>query len=291
MIRMWSRLLGAATAVCCLVLSATPVHADEQPDVADQVLHLIQFNMCGSSADCPNQGGVGVANATVLSIQDWGARLVTLNEVCYSQYMAVKNGTGHDGRFFETNGPNSGAASFLNSCSDDRFGNAVLSDNVITGVPTNKNLPHPSTTELRKANCATSKYLHTLKLCVTHIANASYGIKDDQVQTATLLVNPLIASGFPLVFGGDFNGVPSSGYLNQMYNYVFTGGYGLFGEGAQRCGPNGTPARCGAATHTLGKIDYMFMDGVGGWCCPGAAVGGSSYSDHDVLRVSLRLQP
>lgn len=290
----YERSLGAMLVGALMMVLGLPGAVSAYAEQAqDQLLHLIQFNMCGSDVNplCGNEGSFEVADALADSIADWGARLVTVNEICNSQFVRVKSQTGFDGRFFETNGPNSGLLQHDNNCSDDRFGNAVFSDVDINGT-TRKNLPFPggnNPTEWRKIGCGQAPYLHTMRLCATHISPGTYTVRDGEVSEAAELVNTYVNWGFPVVLGGDFNAGPTSGTLDHMYNYVF-GGDGLFGEGDQtHC--SSLPTRCGQATHASGKIDYMFMDGEGGWCCPGAAVGGSRFSDHDVLRVSLRMQP
>lgn len=276
-----SRLLLVATACILFVLSTTvPAPAEL---VSDQPIRAIQFNVCGSV--CYN-GSLSAATDIVNSINDHDSHVVTLNEICENVFNSVVSQTGMHGYYIETNGPRSGLPAWDNSCSGQRFGNAVLTRNNWTATAQYWYLTPATTTERRALVCHTTQFLHTIRTCVTHVAPSPPATRDQHISQVRDHVNPIAITSWATVMGGDFNSVPTSPYLDRIYSGDFVNGYGLFNEVGQNCG---TPGRCGSATHSSGKIDYLFY--AGEWCCPGTSVGTALVSDHKVLRGTVLLQP
>lgn len=280
------RLLGVAVALTALTVSAQLLSPAEA-NAADQYLKMIQFNACGSACYL---GSITAAGDITNSIRSHGARIVTLNEMCLNQEDQIEIDAGLYGIFTETNGPNSGLPVWNNNCAGGHYGNAILSDNLWSQVATTWPLADPSTTEQRKLTCRETRYLHTIDLCVTHIAPTPTASRSHQINDVRYQADQQVLSHWATLLGGDFNSTPYSSYLNQIYNDAFPAGYGLFAEIAKHCGSGGSIDRCGAPTHSTGKIDYVFVDGEGGWRSPAAAVGQASVSDHDVLKGSIYLQ-
>lgn len=145
-------------------------------------------------------------------------------------------------------------------------------------------LPHPTTMERRRLSCHTTAFLHTIKVCGTHIVPEPFAHRDNQIAYVRDQVNLVSTSSWATAMGGDFNSTPKSVALDRIYSRFYDNAYGIFNEVAQGCGPT----RCGAATHSLGKIDYIFLGAR--WCCPGTSVGTARVSDHKVLRGTALLQ-
>jgi endonuclease/exonuclease/phosphatase family metal-dependent hydrolase len=259
---------------------------------ADEAHRLLQFNMAGSAL---NAGGNPVADDTANSINSQDSTIVTLNEVCYSQFSRIRSLTGLFGFFVETNGPNSGLPSFSNRCSDSRFGNAALSTSSLC-CGQQLVLPYPSSTEVRKVGCGLAgSFFRPVELCVTHIRPPGAEAEiNAQISEATDYVNSWVLNDRATVFGGDFNKTPPSSYLNRLYAPHFVNGSGLFGEIDQHCGPGGALGRCGDYTFqsnpAVGKIDYIWLSSDGTWCCLVGTVSDSLRSDHRVLRGTARLR-
>lgn len=271
---------------CTVLLACTLTVATGGEAEAATQLRVLQFNMSGSKL---NGGTDPVADDTARSINSRVSHVVTLNEICYSQFRIVQASTGLNGYFSETNGPNTGLAQYSNRCTDGRFGNALLVRSTVSN-PQAQWLPDPSTYERRKATCAlASTFAPDVEVCVTHTATNS------QIFAATDYVN-----GFPVfvgratIFGGDFNNMPDEPILDQLYAPVFDFGHGHFGEIAQQCGTGGTLDRCGAYTFqanpSLGKIDYIWSSAGGDFCCRSATVTDSLRSDHRILSGTQNLQ-
>lgn len=287
--RATAKLLRRHVVVPCLTVLLWAAHlpGSTQESAADQYLKTIQFNACGNVCYL---GSITAAGDITNSIRDHGVRIATLNEICLNQMEQIELDAGMYGQFTETNGPDSGLPVWDNNCAGDHYGNAILSDVSFTQLATAWPLRRPSSTEQRKLTCRDARFLHTVELCVTHITNSPDIARSEQITDVKNRVNPEVLSSWATLVGGDFNSLPYSSYLNQIYNDVFPAGYGLFAEIAQRCGPGGAIDRCGASTHSSGKIDYTFIDGEGGWRNPASAASSARVSDHKVLKGSLYLQ-
>ena len=284
--------LGAAATVALLMFVVFPATAEAVPD---QLIRAIQFNV--SNSDRYNGDVTAATNDIMASIQDYNPHVVTLNEVCRGTYDGIRSRAGMTGAFIETNGlhtPTGGL--YNNKCPDHSFGNAVLSVNSSTFYNSwylPRGTPSVSMTEVRGLTCITTAFLHTIRVCSTHIIDVNtQGLQDTQVGAVRDHVNPIVSTSWAVILGGDFNVIPTRAELNRIYNSVFAGGYGLFAEVAQRCGPGGIPARCNfPSTHESGnKWDYTFLSGDGGWCCPNSSATTARVSDHKVLRGSAYLQ-
>lgn len=284
--------LGATVAAALLASVMFPATAHAVPD---QLIRTIQFNVSNSER---YGGNVDAAADDIMgSIQDYNPHVVTLNEVCRGTYLDILARAGMTGDYIETNGPDTPTNNvYSNSCPDRHFGNAVMSVNSSTlynawYLP--RGTPIVSQTEVRALTCITTAFLHTIRACSTHIININTQmLQNQQIRSVRDHVNRIVTTSWAVILGGDFNVIPTRAELSRIYNSVFTGGYGLFAEVAQRCGPGGVPARCNyPSTHESGnKYDYTFLSGDGGWCCPNSSATVARVSDHKVLRGSAYLQ-
>lgn len=285
--RIWRPLLRITSALLLICTLGVATAEDAQ---AASGIRVFQFNMAGSSI---NLGGYVVAEKTAYSINSRSSNVVTLNEVCYSQYKIVLEDTGLNGHFTETNGPNTGLGEWANRCNDGRFGNAILTPYPLSWLKSEW-LPYPSTTERRKVLCGmASLSARDIEICVTHTTSSDY-----QIERATSFVNYYAVDvGRATIFGGDFNRDAETSSMNRLYAPVFQAGFGHFGEIDQHCGNPVFSARdCGTETRDDGdpeennKIDYIFSSAGGAFCCREASITTSQYSDHKILSGTQTLQ-
>jgi hypothetical protein len=86
---------------------------------------------------------------------------------------------------------------------------------------------------------------------------------------------------------GDLNEYPAADSLDLLYASRYGGGaHGTFLEGGSTRG--GRPCRCGTATRSGVKLDYVFV-GQASFAPVASWVQDAAYSDHDLLwaRVSI----
>ncbi len=275
--------LAAAGAISGVGAHSTAAHADVVPEVSDQSLRVLQFNMCGNICYHGNlDAGEDVAN----SIISWGARLITLTEACQTQLNNVSYRTGIPNLYIETSGPRSKDGRGVSDCAFDFYGIATMSDKGYTGTRRYRYLDNPSDNEWRAVDCKNTVYLHTVALCVTHIDNNWVFSQTYNVRQHMAFVAPY---AWGILLGGDFNSTPSENVMDYIYtSRLGQGGYGLFGELDET--DNGAPARTGDPTHSSGKIDYLFWTDDGSWRTPSAAVSGAVVSDHDILKGTIVLK-
>lgn len=267
------------------MLSPQVSMADEIESASDQTLRVLQFNVCGNVCYGGNlDAGQDVAD----SIISWGARLVTLNEVCQTQLDNFTYRTGLNNLYFETSGPRSKDGRGQSNCAFDYYGIASMTDNgYVQGSRRYRYLDNPSSNEWRGVDCMNTPYLHTVALCVTHIDNnwiysQTYNVRQH--------VAPVVTTySFGTLLGGDFNSTPSEDVLDYIYSSrLGQGGYGQFGELDET--DAGAPARSGDATQSGGKIDYLFFSDNSAWRSPYAIVSGAGVSDHDILKGTIVLK-
>lgn len=277
--RLWLAVLGILSVASQLVTAATPANA-----VSDQLLRMIQFNVCGNIC---YGGDIEAGTVVGNEIVSWDARIVTLNEICRNQFDRVLADTGMSGYYFETSGPLSQNRRGVSDCPGDHYGIGLFTDNPFKDASQWWALADPSSNEYRGLICRTTTFLHTVTVCSTHIRPDQVDYQISQVRDHT---NVVLTQNYAVVLGGDFNATPGSQALSRIYSSRFSGGYGSFSEVAVNCAS--PPARCGAPTHSSEKIDYIFFnDTNGAWCCPTAYTRTVGASDHKLLRGTVYLQP
>jgi endonuclease/exonuclease/phosphatase family metal-dependent hydrolase len=228
------------------VLVAAVLLALAVPATADARARFFHFNACGSKC---NDGAVKpVAKAIAKSILDFRPAAVSLNEMCISQFVALRRrlrraGYPMHGRFTVAKfGGSNCRGSVL-------YGNAVLTRNRITWSRA-WSLPRPDGTETRKLLCVQARLLgrRRTRICTTHLSPEGRGNKRRQLRVVVRKVVPWALHGRPVVLMGDFNIGPRRGLMDRVY-----GPFREVDEGGTRC-------RCGESTSSAGtKIDYIFV--------------------------------
>lgn len=246
-------------------------------------------NICYGGSPDPGTSQPNAGIDTANSFNSWGARLVTLNEVCQTQLNTITARTGLVNLYYETSGPRSFDGRGVSQCDYDYYGIASMSDNgYVQGTRRYRQLDNPTDNEWRGVDCKNTPYLHTVALCVTHIDNNWVYSQTYNVRTH---VAPIVTTySFGTLLGGDFNSTPSENVMDYIYGSRLGqgGGHGRFGELDET--NSGSPARTGDATHSAGKIDYMFFSDNSAWRNTYATVSGASVSDHDILKGTIILK-
>ncbi|MGH3666113.1 MAG: hypothetical protein ACRDU8_08525, partial [Egibacteraceae bacterium] len=137
------------TLTACLALSllATPAEAATRS-------RFFQFNASGSKEHRGEHGVV--VPAVVRSLKDFRPQAASLNEICRSQFRAIRRRVARGenkwvmrGRWVQTKGR-------ANNCRGDHFGNGVLTRNPISAKRVWR-LPNTGQVESRKLLCARTK--------------------------------------------------------------------------------------------------------------------------------------
>ena len=213
---------------------------------AGKTKQYLQFNIAGNSK---HGGKVTPAKEVVARVKKQQPYVVTLNEVCATQFTYMKkqlSGAGYRAAHGLT-GPH---------CKDgSAFGNVILF-RIASSVVGNWELPNPVNGEHRRLLCAKATN-YKMVACATHI---SYGEEDKagQVKFVADKVKAFRGKGYRVLLGGDFNLQPASPKLDPIYDSCYPAGGGtLFETDAQRCGERtGKPTAKGQW-----KLDYIFYSG------------------------------
>jgi endonuclease/exonuclease/phosphatase family metal-dependent hydrolase len=288
----------------CL-LAALIALAIAAPGVA-QAFHnykFFHFNMCGNVCHEPDDTEA-LADKVVASLND-GVDMASLNEVCYQQFTRIRDQlpSGWEGQFVVAKAPTDAAGDHLcegTGGAEHDYGNAIFSRPGISNRVV-RSLPH-ATSETRKLLCVTAALAMNTRLCTTHIAPCStwggtpcssqaHENQKDQITEVRQVVNPWVNDGQPVILMGDFNAVPPSPKLDQIYSQsrFGSGAWGHFEEADQYYGSPDNACRCGEATHRDGKIDYIFASNFRWKVLSGNATSTSTESDHVPVRATLEL--
>ena len=232
---------------------------------------FFQFNMCGSvrGGECNGGETNPVAGAITASILDFKPHAVSLNEACRSQVRAVARRLRRAGRRMRFRWVQT---EFSNNCPGDKFGNAVLTTNRITGSSAWRLRGDPGE-EVRKLLCVRTRVAgrRRTRVCSTHIETSSdRGDQRAQIREVTNRVSRYSRNGVPVVLMGDFNVTPGDRLLNRLYR--------RFKETDQF-----QPCSCHEATIGSSKLDYIFFSRRHWKGIRGDATF-SDHSDHDPLR-------
>jgi endonuclease/exonuclease/phosphatase family metal-dependent hydrolase len=280
----WAR-LGKRLPGVCLAIGLVPLVAVAaglaSPAAADARARFFHFNACGNVC---NQGRVSpVAEAIKASILDLRPHAVGLNEMCQTQFRALRRrlrGTAWRmrGRFVVTK--RGGSDCRRNRHGKRLYGNAVLTRRRITWKRVRR-LPRPDGTEVRKMLCAQTRILRrATRVCSTHISSEGQAKQRAQIRRVARTVTPWVRNGTPVVLMGDFNVEPDSRPLNRIYNPRHPGtSRGVF----QEVDETFLHCRCGEDTQGSRKIDYVFVSGRHFRRLDGNATH-SDISDHDPVR-------
>jgi endonuclease/exonuclease/phosphatase family metal-dependent hydrolase len=257
--------LAALLAVVAVLLSGTPALAGSRP------IRVMTFNICGNV--CRHGEVATTAGNIAYQIRARHAAITMLQEVCYSQFLGVRNRLarhGYTAVFAQ--------AAVGGKCDDhDKrhgrgFGVAIVARGTLTGR-TVRTLPSPygNRPEGRVLLSATVRLSgRTVVVATTHTAPGGPNLA---VQMAAIrrYLTPIAASR-PVLFGGDLNSLPDSTTLDGFYDSRY-GGTGVFREADTRTNPRPT------FSTVPRKIDYLF--GSRRFFTPrAAATAGTRYSDH-----------
>lgn len=182
------------------------------------------WNIAGSVV---HQGAVanGLIPATTSSIVNRNPDFVSLNEVCFKQYEALKAalvGAGwpqdkrNFARFAQTRAPEKGVCG-----GSETFGNVLLSKRPL-GASRQYALPTDGTRETRKMLCAPPTAQPRMKFCTVHItANTAStgGVPNNvrQLDRVRTLLDGFHRAGQTYVLAGDLNAQPHQARLNPFY--------------------------------------------------------------------------
>ena len=233
---------------------------------AGKTKRYLQLNIAGNHM---HGGAVTPAKSVVARVKKEQPYVVTLNEVCATQFTYLKKELADDGYR---------AAHGLTGthCEDgSAFGNVVLI-RIESSVVGNWELPNPVNGEHRRLLCVKATN-YAMVACATHI---SYGKEDKagQVQAVADRVAAFRDQGYRVILGGDFNLQPSSPELDPIYDGCYPSGGGvLFETAAQRCGERTGPP----TVEGKWKLDYIFYSGE--YTGLGGEVVSTEVSDHAEL--------
>lgn len=238
------------------------------------------------------------------SIQDSGAQLVALNEVCEDQYGAVVASLRAAGwpedptnfARFEPHGPD--------YCGGQAFGVAIFSTAPL-GAANRYVLSSDGTPEGRRLLCAPLASRVHLRFCTSHVTWVN-DVVNGRRATATQLNEVLSrlesfnAAGDTVLLAGDLNAQPHYPRLDTWYssavataqNASNSGAYRELDDTDPRCagyGESTTPGTAGGRCGQSAKIDMIFVRAnraVGSYSAdslPIPSCGASPCSDHRIL--------
>jgi endonuclease/exonuclease/phosphatase family metal-dependent hydrolase len=264
--------LAAALGVLASLLLSAPAEA------APVRVRVMTFNVCGNVC---RQGEVTHTSANVAyQIAARRIGVTFLQEVCYSQFLAIRDrlfGHGYRGVFT--------AAERGGRCNDhDRghglaFGNAIIVRGEVAGRFT-RALPSPAAvrpegrTLLGTAARVGGRWMYLL---TTHTAPSGPNLAA-QLRALHRHVEPL-ARRRPVLVGGDLNSLPTDPGLDRFYSGRVPDGRGVFREMDETT--RRSYCRCGSPTFqpVPRKIDYVFAS-QRHFRPRTAATVASRYSDH-----------
>ncbi|MEV4874722.1 endonuclease/exonuclease/phosphatase family protein [Streptomyces cyaneofuscatus] len=286
LVRVAAVVLAAAAA---LVLVTLVRKGPEKPAAPSEV-RVLHYNLCGAAAACPwNSGGSGPGTSVERVVKEASAfapDLITLNEICATQYEALLEQLKGSGR--PMHGTYASSQDNVPNCGPTgAFGTAVLSREAISpGGPGYRRFSRTGdetyanggrTVSVRRGLlCAPTRAGGTpLLACTAH----TYAKAPEQLrEIADLLAEGPVPPETPVVLAGDLNLQPNEPALGFLYAHAPGPGgrpAGRFLEGDETdrawfsqgstggvvC-TDGEPERCRNGEPTAGerKIDYTFAD-------------------------------
>ncbi|MFE9701994.1 endonuclease/exonuclease/phosphatase family protein [Streptomyces sp. NPDC005930] len=191
---------------------------------APRTFRVWHWNLAGSTL---HYGSVsdGLVEAASDSIRRTGADFVSLNEVCYSQYRALRarlthtgwpQDAGHFARFASTR-----AASPTLCGGTGSYGIALFSRFPLD-TSQQYELPSDGSAEQRKMLCAALRARTLMKFCTLHVTTRStvrQGMPSNyrQISFVRRTLDSFDARGQTYLVAGDFNAQPHYGRLDQLY--------------------------------------------------------------------------
>jgi len=287
--------LRKATLVALLALAASA-----PPAAAWQ--SIFHFNMAGNSRhDGRIEPVVSAIKSSILEDDAFHgpATVVALNEVCRQQFRELQDRLDADsnyrmyGEFVVTDpaaveGENDAKHCKQGTDTSHDYGIAVFVKNPITHTFVEPLDPDGSKRgETRKIVCVTTTLAsrENTKVCTTHITNVD-GEKSEQIVEVRQIVDGYHANGRPVILTGDFNVTPMHWALDALYKKDY---YGSGASGHFREADSPGCRDCADATHSDGKIDYVWLNSAQ-WQDVGGEETSSDHSDHKPLRGWARAE-
>ncbi|MBB5782120.1 endonuclease/exonuclease/phosphatase family protein [Nonomuraea jabiensis] len=319
--RMLARLMVAVVALGATLLTGGSAHA------ADSVrtYNVWQWNVSGQKM---NGGSTtnGMVDAAAASILTRDSDFAAFNELCWSQYEALKDKLIKN-HWVSENTSFARFAAIRNEeepiapevCGGEQFGIAIFSRRDL-GAATRYELPRYSEKARYKLLCAPLEDLQHMRFCTTHITSENADIDGSPINERQLNavqdhLEDLYDAGNTVIIAGDFNARPHLQRLNDWYsptvngpnNHNNTGAYRELDDLDPRCPGVGEPTTLDTLPvedpcKDRPKIDMIFVreslivgaysgdalgEGTGGTAC-----GGGPCSDHRVLigTVTVRVK-
>ncbi len=269
--------------------------------IRKKVMHV---NVCGKNcwtATHPDGTGIDTRGSTsrmvkvLTSIDNFEPHIVTFNEICYSQYRAIRSdmvSRGYAATYASTT--TGGACDNFDSNWGEGFGNALFFKGT-TSPPTATKfvLPNASGAEPRHllyADVALDGKI--IRVATTHLTlDATWRKK--QLEFIKAKAAEWISQSRPVIITGDFNAIPTETNMGLMYSH--SGGTGQFQEcdEGHSCTAPLTFCRGGENTFSESrKLDYIFFSAVHFGGVDGDARSRYPYpiSDHNFLQGSALWQ-
>ncbi|MEU2554038.1 endonuclease/exonuclease/phosphatase family protein [Streptomyces sp. NPDC013313] len=206
---------------CFVVYAHWPSRGDRD---TTRTYHVWHWNIAGSTL---HHGSVsdGLIEAASLSIRRRGADFVSLNEVCYSQYRALRNSLARaswpqdSGDFSRFAGTRASSPTLCGGTGP--YGIAVFSK-LPLGSSRQYKLPPDGSAEHRKMLCATLRATPRMRFCTVHVTTRStlwegVPVNYRQIRFVRQTLDAFDAEGQAYLVAGDFNAQPDYGRLNQLY--------------------------------------------------------------------------
>lgn len=258
------------------------------------------FNMDHGNGDYAGVNWTDRADAVIASIKSRQPAFLAVQETCYQWVTRIRDATGY-GAYIGGVAPSRGAADrqCFNSGGGGTFGNAVFFQKSFlpNAYPREHNLrthdvKYADKIEQREMLCVVSDTVRRV-VCSAHLtrdrSNNNNKNEPDRpaarAHEASVIKEDLRYwySGYTVFLGVDANALPTEAPLNQLYHSSYGGGAGgSWKEATSPCDDQMAPnCRSGPATHSDGKIDYLFVT-------PSVRINGRSvtkarYSGHSLV--------
>jgi endonuclease/exonuclease/phosphatase family metal-dependent hydrolase len=258
------------------VLAGLAVPAPAQ--AAGTRVRVMTFNICGNV--CRKGEVASTAKNVAYQVTARRVTVTFLQEVCYSQFLAIRNRLyDHGYRGVFTAGETGGRCNDYDRKHGKGFGNAILVrgkvfGRIVRGLPSPASIRPEGRALLGTSVRIRGRWVH---LVTTHTAPGGPNLVA-QLQALRQYLEP-IARRQPVIAGGDLNSVPASDGLNAFYSRRVPDGQGEFREMDETT--RWPYCRCGSPTYQPAprKIDYVFAS-QRHFRPRNAATVGSRFSDH-----------
>jgi endonuclease/exonuclease/phosphatase family metal-dependent hydrolase len=243
--------LSALLGVLASLLVAAPAQAGPVR------IRVMTFNICGNV--CRHGEVRDTAANVAYQVVARRVAVTFLQEVCYSQFLAIRTRLGaHGYRGVFTAGERGRRCDDHDTAHGTAFGNAILvrgevHGRVVRGLPSPGSVRPEGRVLLGTTAKVRGRWMH---LVTTHTAPTGPNLAA-QLRAIRRYVEPKADRG-PVIFGGDLNSLPSSPGLDGFYGRQVPAGQGVFHEMDET---TRRPAcRCGSPTYQPAprKIDYVF---------------------------------